>query len=371
MKFNITITFLCLTLFFLGFSKSIVAGELDIPNQFTAGAKAVAAEVNSNFNAVELAVDGNAADIAALLQSFELLNNKVTLLESNNLALQASVASLEQDNAQMQNFITDILPHINGTSDEQGHPTVIFSGVNVHINNDLGATERINGTGNLVVGYNQNMNSSRFYCTAINSSLSAYTTQNDCELNGGIWSNTAQKLGSHNVLIGTGHNYTQYGGLVSGFNNISAGAFASVSGGERNLANGAYSSISGGFVNVTNGEYASVSGGQANVGSGNQSSITGGIGNSATGEYSVIAGGQNNTSSGFVSSIGGGDNNLASGTESSISGGRSNIASGEHSSISGGSTNRARGPESSVSGGLNRIVEGESDWRAGSLLENN
>lgn len=43
-----------------------VAGEVDIPNQFSAGTRAVAAEVNANFDAVEVAVDDNAARIAAL-----------------------------------------------------------------------------------------------------------------------------------------------------------------------------------------------------------------------------------------------------------------------------------------------------------------
>ena len=46
-------------------TSAAVAGELDVPNQFRAGAPAVAAEVNENFAAVEAAVDGNAQDIAA------------------------------------------------------------------------------------------------------------------------------------------------------------------------------------------------------------------------------------------------------------------------------------------------------------------
>ena len=45
---------------------SAVADEVDIPNQFTAGTRAVAAEVNENFDAVEVAVDDNATRIAAL-----------------------------------------------------------------------------------------------------------------------------------------------------------------------------------------------------------------------------------------------------------------------------------------------------------------
>jgi hypothetical protein len=47
-------------------TQPVAAGDLDVPNRFTANTRAVAAEVNANFDAVEAAVDDNAADIAAL-----------------------------------------------------------------------------------------------------------------------------------------------------------------------------------------------------------------------------------------------------------------------------------------------------------------
>ncbi len=45
---------------------SSYAAEVDIPNSFSAGTPAVAADVNANFTAVETAVDGNAVDIVGL-----------------------------------------------------------------------------------------------------------------------------------------------------------------------------------------------------------------------------------------------------------------------------------------------------------------
>ena len=42
------------------------ADEVDIPNQFSAGTPAIAAEVNANFDAVEIAVDDNAQRVVAL-----------------------------------------------------------------------------------------------------------------------------------------------------------------------------------------------------------------------------------------------------------------------------------------------------------------
>ena len=47
----------------------LLAGTVDVPNQFQSGERALASEVNDNFAAVETAVDGNAADIAVLQQA--------------------------------------------------------------------------------------------------------------------------------------------------------------------------------------------------------------------------------------------------------------------------------------------------------------
>lgn len=49
------------------------AGDLTIPNEFTAGTPAVAAEVNANFDAVEVAVDDNDLRINDLLARVEAL----------------------------------------------------------------------------------------------------------------------------------------------------------------------------------------------------------------------------------------------------------------------------------------------------------
>jgi hypothetical protein len=53
-----------LTLLFLLGAQTVAADDLTIPNAFTAGTPARAAEVNDNFTAVEASVDDNAADIA-------------------------------------------------------------------------------------------------------------------------------------------------------------------------------------------------------------------------------------------------------------------------------------------------------------------
>jgi len=57
---------LLITCFTICIADTAFADELDIPNQFSARTPAVAAQVNANFGAVELAVDDNAQRVVAL-----------------------------------------------------------------------------------------------------------------------------------------------------------------------------------------------------------------------------------------------------------------------------------------------------------------
>lgn len=243
---------------------SAQAGQLTIPNTFQANTPAVAAQVNANFNAVETAVDDNHARITVLengaatsTTQISELENQVTTLQNLVQDLQAQVADLETQianlpSAETLQFIDDLRAVVALQNDAQGNPTVRFSGVNVHVNNGLGSTNTVNGLGNLIVGYDE-----------------ARTSGND-------------KTGSHNVVIGRRHNYSQYGGLVAGNQNTISAPFASVSGGAANTASGMNSSVSGGFENIASGDSSSVSGGVANIAEGENSSVSGGAGRSAT-----------------------------------------------------------------------------------------
>jgi hypothetical protein len=93
-----------------------------------------------------------------------------------------------------------------------------FTGVNVQIVSGSGATDGpVNGTGNLIIGYNEN---------------------------------PGDQSGSHNLVVGQGHTFTNYGGFVAGLGNTVGGPNASVSGGQGNTAYAGWSSISGGMSNV-------------------------------------------------------------------------------------------------------------------------
>jgi hypothetical protein len=171
---------------------------------------------------------------------------------------------------------------------DNGKPTVRFTGVNVQVVSGSGTTNgAVNGTGNLIVGYNEN---------------SADT-----------------KTGSHNLIVGPRHTYTSFGGLVAGYDNSITGVSASVSGGYNNTASAYASSVSGGVGNTASGSYSSVSGGLSNTASG----------------LSSVSGGYNNTASAYASSVSGGAGNAASGSYSSVSGGQARSAPNAHDWVAG------------------------------------
>lgn len=312
------------------------AGSVDLPNSFAAGTPAVAAEVNANFNAVKTSVDDN--------------DTRITDHDTRVGQLETQVATLQAQLAALQGYIDALQAAVTLQTDAQGHPAVVFSGVNVHINNGWASTDTVNGRGNLIIGYNETRTSGTSVC-----SDGDHDNLTDCVNNGGVWQ-PSHKSGSHNIVLGPNHNYSRYGGLVAGYQNTINGISAVVSGGEGNMASAPSSSVSGGVLNTALGFASSVSGGANNTASGPNSSVSGGYTNNASGSLSSISGGSNNT---------------AGGQYSSVSGGIANTASGFVSSISGGNTNIAGGARSSVSGGNSRTASNTDDWVAGSLLQDN
>ena len=268
----------------------------------------------------------------------------ITWPDNNELqVLTERVAELEAQNAVLSAELSCISPDSN-------EDDLYFDGCNVHVLNGVGSTDSVNGYGNLIIGYDEpSSHNLTPFC-----SDGRFYTQEDCESRGYFWG-TNQKTGSHNLVIGDEHSYTQHGGLVAGNNNIINGFSASVSGGAGNMASNNVSSVSGGARNIASGVGSSVSGGWTNTASGGWSSVSGGFMNMASGD---------------VGSVSGGIESTASGDFSSVSGGVSNISSGYASSVSGGLENTASGGWSSVSGGRSRQAPGNVDWAAGSLLEN-
>lgn len=254
-------------------------------------------------------------------------------------------------------LLKEILPHLSVEqlvvlADKDGNvaetaKAIRFCGVNVQIVNGLGATngnpdnpvlvgleieQKTNGLGNLIVGYNE------------------HHFPGDPPDGPNPVLREAIRTGSHNIVTGTGNNYSTAGGLVVGLFNAISGHYASVSGGIGNTASGDFSSVSGGTAGTASGERASVSGGHSNTASGLLSSVSGGGDNTASGSRSSVSAGQQNGAIGRWSTVSGGRGNTASGGYSSISGGRGNTAAAGSSSISGGSSNVTGDPDNPGSG---------------------
>ena len=304
------------------FSAGVVAYA--VPNVFTAGTTLSAAQMNANFTDVE-------ARIAAL--EAKLAN--VTVATVN------------------------------------GQPTVRFTAVNVQVVNGAGTTNTINGTGNLIVGYDEVDGSGTGRCSLGTNPITGLAIPNNqasCIGAGGTWSTTGFKTGSHYIVAGAWNSYSRFGGAVFGFQNASNYNYASVTGGRENTASGNYASVSGGAANTASGTYASVTGGSSNIASGSVASVTGGEGNTASGNRASVTGGLGNSASNYNASVTGGLGNSASGTYASVSGGGNNTASGNRASVSGGFDNTASGTYASVSGGWQNVASGDQASVSGGQL---
>jgi hypothetical protein len=268
-------------------SSLVWASGYTIPNTSQAGSPAIAEEVNNNFTSAKTAIDDNDERIKDLEA---LVADQKTRLETVE-GLQARIEALEANSVLA-------LDRVVALDETATPPTVVFMAVNVQIVNGQNAAAAENGTGNLVIGYNE-----------------TGTTIAD-----------GDRTESHNLVLGTENKYQSHGGIVAGTRNTISAAFATVTAGNDNTASGLRSSVSGGG------------------------------GNTAGGIASSVSGGTNNTAFNPASSVSGGDNNFAGGLNSSISGGR-------------GNTVNFQSFYGSISGGADGAVDGNDDWRAGTLFE--
>jgi len=347
----------------LALAAGVHADNLSVPNTFSAGSKAVAAEVNENFSAVSAAVNDNDSRIAALEAALSTLQNTVN-------AQAATIASLQEQLAVVNDSeVMKLEDYIAVGSDTRG-PLVQFSGVNLQLVNGQGATNTINGLGNFIIGYDEADSSGNGHCNSGTnpSDNSKLLDQSTCTRAGFHWSTSGFKTGSHYLVLGTENNYSSYGGLVAGWRNTSSYDLAAVTGGTGNLAAGLTSSVGGGESNTASGDFSSISGGSTNSAAQNWSSVSGGLSNSATGTASSISGGYSNTSSGTLSSVSGGSTNYAGGGYASISGGYHGATSATYTSISGGAGNTIDGDYASISGGADNYVGGDYGSISGGQL---
>jgi hypothetical protein len=247
-----------------------------------------------------------AAQVATLTQTVQTETQTVQTLTQTVQGLQSQLASANAQNAfALGQFVTvDTKDTINGLKP----PHIIFSGGNLHVQSGSGKTLDDTGLGNLVVGYDEDS-----VCLAVKAATI-----------------DANRGGSHNLIAGDCHQFTNSAGFIAGFDNTVANNYASVSGGSQNQATAVFSTVCGGAANVASANAASITGGEENDAKGDGSSVSGGHGNVAIGAHSSISGGGDNGVTGDSSSIARGNNNSVSGKESFIGGGQGQTITGDH-----------------------------------------
>ena len=240
---------------------------------------------------VEIALADSADKNRELGRPFQELLMKIQRLEDR-------VDDLADENAELK----EKLACVSGDSD--GYD-IYIEGCNLHVRNGVGQTDSINNLGNLIIGYNEDN----------------IGTSND-------------RSGSHNLVVGSEHTYSSYGGFVAGSRNTISGVFASVCGGEANKARGDFSSVTGGGDNIAAHLLTHIGGGFFNQAIDQPyASVSGGGANLARGFMSHIAGGYDNEIHRGFASVCGGQENVANALYSSILGGRGQITTSDYQTI--------------------------------------
>jgi hypothetical protein len=222
-------------------------------------------------------------DLSAASTTRESLQVQLSALQQQVDAMKRQLDSMRADVGGLRaNSVWDLNGYLTFEV-SNGYPTAVFRGVNVQIVNGMGDTQTVNGTGNLIVGYNR-PNTNGFVC-----SMGVTESAAVCLANGGVWAQS-HKGGSHNIVGGDFNNYSSWGGLVLGLENALSAPYTAVLGGGRNRAEGSFASIVGGGYNTASGIYSGVSAG---------------FDNHATGAFAAVAGGAQRTAPGQNDWVGG------------------------------------------------------------------
>jgi hypothetical protein len=186
----------------------------------------------------------------------------ISQLQADLAALQAQLDNLE--GLEYGGYLT-----IDET--DPAKPVVRVAGANFQVVNGVD-DNTINGLGNIIVGYDEARTFGGDSC----SNGDFHDDESACIGNFSAWA-LVHKTGSHNVIVGGQHNYSDRFSLLVGYKNQASNDGVFAAGNENNAV----------------GENSSILGGDGNTASGRESTVSGGLSNTASDQYSSVSGGAN------------------------------------------------------------------------------
>ena len=289
-----------------------------------------------DFQPGEILVDGVALAevLMTMQQTIETLQLQVETLEAQAMPELASHLSFVDSSSTF---------HLEAANLQ------VSNGANAYLNN---------GLGNLIIG----MNGEEEYVDSIG------------------------RGGSHNLVIGEGHAYSNSHGILHGFNATLTDRYAAVIGGSNNRVDGAYgvaiagtnnvvlddahfAAAIGGQGNSLNADYAAAIAGSANEINGRWSAGVSGIQNKLIGTYTLAAGGRGGEISGSESVIVGSSGSSLEGHQAVIVGGEGHLLGSDSTDarfsviLGGRFANLNSGYCGVISGGINNMLTTDSLWQ--------
>ncbi len=319
---------------------------------FAVGAQTAQIDLPYNPDADEDSLIGT-TDLLPLLALFggefepdEILFNDVALVQVI-LAMQETITELQAQVAALEN---ESVPGLSGhLSYDDSTNTFVLEGVNFQVTSGSAGSS----AGNVIIGTND-------------------VTE---------FAPNPARTGTHNLIIGNGHEYTGNNGIVHGENNRLTSPYAAVIGGRKGHVTGPGAVLVGGLMNHIDTQDAAVVGGYKNFihNSASYSAILGGEADSLFQQFTCAVGGKQNKVGEDMSqdarwsvSIAGNQNivakrwsatvagalNQTNGASSAIIGGQGNSTSGEGASTVGGFENSTVGARSVIIGGQTNVANG-------------
>ena len=159
----------------------------------------------AEIGALGTAVSNNSNLLATQQTSINSLFEEIAAIEIPDVdftAINTRVDDIEK------NSVLDLDGYLSLELDERGVATALFRGINIQLVSNGFSTEEMDGSGNLIIGFNESNSLMSSSCDS-----SSVESENDCFNDNTPWEEPS-RLGSHNLIIGQGNHYEGFGEII-------------------------------------------------------------------------------------------------------------------------------------------------------------